>query len=147
MAAAAASLVDYVTFSRELSRHRPDFVYKRHALNDVGVILAARHHRVPLVLEVNRLYSSDAHAARFEQLRLRRFCRLLERLAINQSSVVAAVSTPLAELVRGLARRPEKVMLLPASDGPALSSSGGPASSGSGTGSICCCGPSPACPA
>ena len=120
LAAAAASFVDYVTFSRELTRHRPDFVYKRHALNDVGITLAARHHRIPLVLEVNRLYSSEAHAARFEQLRLRRFCRFLERMAINQSSVVAAVSTPLTRLVREMARRPEKVMLLPNGANPVL---------------------------
>jgi len=119
LAAAAAGVVDYVTFSRALNRHRPDFVYKRHALNDVGVILAARHHRVPLVLEVNRLYSAETHA-RFEQLRLRRFCRFWERLAVNHSSVVAAVSTPLAQLVREMARRPEKVMLLPNGANPVL---------------------------
>ncbi len=119
LAAAGSSVIDYVTFSRALRRHRPDFVYKRHALNDVGVILAARHQRVPLVLEVNRLYASEQHA-RFEQLRLRTLCRFCERLAINQASVAAAVSTPLAGLVRGLAKHPEKVIVLPNGANPVL---------------------------
>ena len=119
LAAAASSMMDYVTFGRALRKHRPDFVYKRHALNDFGVVLAARHHRVPVVLEVNRLYTSDQHT-RFEHLRFRSFCRLLERFAIDQASVVAAVSTPLAGFVRELTRNPGRVMVLPNGANPEL---------------------------
>ncbi len=119
LAAAVSSVVDYLTFGRALRKHRPDFVYKRHALNDFGVALAARHHRVPLLLEVNRLYASDQHT-RFERLRFRGLCRLLERFAINQASVVAAVSTPLAGFVRQLARNPGRVMVLPNGANPDL---------------------------
>jgi hypothetical protein len=99
IAAAVSSILDYVSFGRALRRYRPDFVYKRHALNDVGAVLAARHYRVPVLLEVNRLYASDQHT-RFESLRFRSLCRFLERVAINQPFVVAAVSTPLAALYR-----------------------------------------------
>jgi glycosyltransferase involved in cell wall biosynthesis len=119
IAAAVSSVMDYVSFGRALRRHRPDFVYKRHALNDVGALLAARHHRVPVLLEVNRLYSSDQHT-RFEALRFRSFCRLLERFAIDQASVVAAVSTPLAAFVQELAADRGRVMVLPNGANPDL---------------------------
>jgi glycosyltransferase involved in cell wall biosynthesis len=119
LAAVASSLVDYVTFGRALRKHRPDFVYKRHALNDFGVLLAARHHRVPVLLEVNRLYASEQHT-RFERLRLGWMCRFFERFAINQASVVAPVSTPLAGFVRALAKNPSRVMVLPNGANPVL---------------------------
>jgi glycosyltransferase involved in cell wall biosynthesis len=119
LASAGSSLVDYVTFGRALRKHRPDFVYKRHALNDFGAVLAARHHGVPVVLEVNRLYASEQHA-RFERLKMNWLCRLLERFAINQASVVAAVSTPLAGFVRDLAKDRSKVMVLPNGANPVL---------------------------
>ncbi len=119
LAAAASSAMDYVTFGRALRKHRPDFVYKRHALNDFGVLLAARHHRVPVLLEVNRLYASDQHT-RFERLRFRSLCRFLERFAIDQASVVAAVSTPLAGFVRALTKHPGRVMVLPNGANPEL---------------------------
>ena len=120
LAAVAYNVVDYVTFSRALRQHRPDFVYKRHALSDFGVVLAARHQKVPLVLEVNRLYSSEQHARLFEHVRLRGLCRVCERLAISGASVVAAVSTPLAGFVRALAADPDKVMVLPNGANPVL---------------------------
>ncbi len=119
LAAAASSIVDYLTFGRALRKHRPDFVYKRHALNDVGVVLASRHHGVPLLLEVNRLYASDQHT-RFEQLRFRRFSRFLERVAVTRASVVAAVSTPLAGHVRELSKNRANVMVLPNGANPDL---------------------------
>ncbi len=112
VAAAGSSVVDYFSVGRALRRHRPDFLYKRHALNDFGAVLAARHHGVPVVLEVNRLYTSEQHT-RFEGRRLERFCRWCERLAIGHASVVAAVSTPLAGCVRALTPHPETVMVLP----------------------------------
>ncbi len=119
LAAAGSSAMDYVTFGRALRQHRPDFVYKRHALNDFGVVLAARHHRVPLILEVNRLYAAIQHT-QFEQLALNGLARFCERLTINQASVVAAVSTPLAGGVRALAADPSKVMVLPNGANPDL---------------------------
>jgi glycosyltransferase involved in cell wall biosynthesis len=119
LAGIASSMLDYVTFGRALRRHRPDFVYKRHALNDFGVLVAARHHRVPVLLEVNRLYTSDQHT-RFESLRFRSLCRFFERFAIDQASVVAAVSTPLAGFVRALTKHPGRVMVLPNGANPEL---------------------------
>jgi glycosyltransferase involved in cell wall biosynthesis len=119
LAAIGYNVVDYVTFGRALRQHRPDFVYKRHALNDFGVILAAKRHGVPLLLEVNRLYSSVQHT-QFEHLRMQRLCRLCERLAASQATIVAAVSTPLADLVRGLIKDRGKVMVLPNGANPDL---------------------------
>jgi glycosyltransferase involved in cell wall biosynthesis len=74
---------------------------------------------VPVLLEVNRLYSSDEHT-RFEALRFRSFCRLLEEFAINQASVVATVSTPLAAFVQELATDRSRVIVLPNGANPEL---------------------------
>src|SRR5213595_2583863 len=58
IATLAFNVVEYIGFKRVLRRERPDLVYKRHAIYDVGIVLAARQAGVPLVLEVNCPYSS-----------------------------------------------------------------------------------------
>jgi len=119
LAAAAYNLVDYVTFTLALRRCRPDFVYKRHAIHDFGVILAARHQGIPTVLEVNCPYSSPQHA-RFERVRFKSLARLCERWAVGLATVVAAVSSPLAGFLRGLVRHADHIMVLPNGANPAL---------------------------
>jgi hypothetical protein len=41
----------------EIGRYQPDFLYKRHACNDVAALAAAASADVPAVLEVNCLLS------------------------------------------------------------------------------------------
>src|SRR5262245_14966448 len=63
LALLAYNLREYWQFRQRLRLERPAFVYKRHALLDVGAVLAAQAEHVPLVLEVNRPYSAESYAA------------------------------------------------------------------------------------
>jgi glycosyltransferase involved in cell wall biosynthesis len=97
-AAAAHNLVERRQARRLLARVRPAFVYCRHALNDVGLLEAARERGTPSVLEVNTLYSSDVLQT-FEPLTFRRLARRLETRALRLAGVVVAVSSPMRDLV------------------------------------------------
>lgn len=96
VAAVGYSVVDAFTFFRRLRRVRPDFVYKRHALNDFGVALASRLAGVPLVLEVNCPYASPRHRE-FERVHLVGVVRWTERLALRTATLVLPVSSPLRD--------------------------------------------------
>lgn len=109
---AAYNVAEWGTARRAMRRWRPAFVYKRHALNDVGVLHAARAAGVPSVLEVNALYSS-ASLGQFEPLRFRRLARAAERTALELADVVVAVSSPLAAMVQDMAPRVRSVLVMP----------------------------------
>lgn len=106
------NLVEYRRLRTRLKRSRPDFVYKRHALFDVGTLLAARAERVPVVLEVNRPYSAESYSA-FEPIIFAHTAARLERVAFDAATVIAVVSTPLKTLVLGQGIGEEKVLLTP----------------------------------
>jgi glycosyltransferase involved in cell wall biosynthesis len=112
LCAVALNALDYARFKGVLRNYRPDFVYKRHALNDAGVVLAARRSGVPVVLEVNCPYSSPRHQE-FERVRFKRLTAWLEKRAFDSADLVVAVSTPLADYIRKVARDPDKVAVLP----------------------------------
>jgi glycosyltransferase involved in cell wall biosynthesis len=112
LAAAAFNLVDFLKCRRSLREFQPAFVYKRHALYDLGVVLAAQRQGVPVVLEVNRPYSLDTYAE-FEPLRFPRLARWFERQALQRSDVVAAVSTPLRDFVDALSGTPGRALVVP----------------------------------
>src|SRR5204863_1249333 len=86
-AALAYNIPEYLQFRRLLRRVRPDFVYKRHALYDVGAIGAARAEGVPVVLEVNRPYSARSYYE-FEPLRFIHAAERLERTAFNDATLI-----------------------------------------------------------
>jgi glycosyltransferase involved in cell wall biosynthesis len=98
--------------SRTLRAERPDLVYKRHALHDFGVVLAARRRGVPVVVEVNAAYSSASHQ-KFERVRFWRLAQLGERMALRHASLVVAVSTPLRQIVERYCASPDRAKVLP----------------------------------
>jgi glycosyltransferase involved in cell wall biosynthesis len=112
LAAFGYSCLEYLSFRRRLRKERPDLIYKRHALLDAGVVLAAKHERVPLILEVNGAYSSAQHQA-FEHVSFKSLNSLIERLVFTSASVVATVSSPLARYVASLSRGRARTLLLP----------------------------------
>ncbi len=112
LAAAGYSISESRRGRRLMRDLRPDFLYKRHALNDVGMLSAARSAGVPSVLEVNVLYSSES-LGQFEPLRFRRLGRAAERKALELADIVVTVSTPLKTLVLDIAPRARMVMVLP----------------------------------
>jgi glycosyltransferase involved in cell wall biosynthesis len=118
LVALAYNVVDLVTVLRTLRRYRPDLLYKRHALYDLGAIFAARIRGVPVILEVNAAYSSPVYQA-LERIRFRRIARFCERLSVNSATVVAAVSTPLRDLLAAVAQRLDHIIVVPNGANPA----------------------------
>jgi glycosyltransferase involved in cell wall biosynthesis len=112
LAAAAVSISEGPTGGRLLKRLRPDVVYKRHALNDIGMLKAASAAGIPSVLEVNALYSSSS-LGQFEPLRFPRVAVAIERAALELATIVVTVSSPLKALVHELAPRVRRVLVVP----------------------------------
>jgi glycosyltransferase involved in cell wall biosynthesis len=112
LGAVVCNAVDYLNLQCALGRHKPDLVYKRHAMYDAGIVLACQRAGVPIVLEVNCPYSSAQHS-RFEQVTFPRLARLLERLAFRRASLVATVSSPLGALIKEIGGRDLPVVVIP----------------------------------
>ncbi len=102
LASIAGNMVEYLQVRRALADRRPDFLYTRHARNDVGALAAARRAGVPSVLEVNCLFTGPGYRE-FEPMALERVSVALERRALVLATHRLAVSTPLAEHIAALA--------------------------------------------
>jgi glycosyltransferase involved in cell wall biosynthesis len=101
-AAAGHDFLERRTARRKVQQTRADLIYKRHALNSVSTLAVAQEARIPSVLEVNTVYSSDELQS-FEPLQFRRLARALEARAFATATLVVAVSSPMASLVQALA--------------------------------------------
>lgn len=116
-----ASLAYNVPGSMKVRRHmsmpRLDVMYARHARFDLAPLLVAHRRGVPIVLEVNAVYSARPYSD-FEPLVLRGVAERLERRAFDLASVVVAVSTPLARQVHALAPA-AKLAVIPNAANPA----------------------------
>ena len=112
LAAVAYNMPERYSVRRLLARTRPAFVYQRHALNDIGILQAARAAGIPSALEVNVLYSSRS-LGEFEPLHFPRLARQMERKGLELADLVITVSSPLAALVRELAPNVRAVLVLP----------------------------------
>ena len=111
-AAAALNAPEYFQVARRLRRGGADLLYARHALLDVGALAAAARQGVPSVLEVNFAYSAEA-VRLFEPVRLTGLVRRAERTALRLATVIVAVSTPLADCLRGIAQSELPLLVLP----------------------------------
>jgi glycosyltransferase involved in cell wall biosynthesis len=109
LASVAFNVPDYVRVRSSIRQFRPDLLYKRHSRFDVAALAAARRAGIPSVLEVNCLFTQGAYE-RFEPVALRGLAVRLERQALTMATIVAAVSTPLADQIRALAGRPAVVI-------------------------------------
>jgi glycosyltransferase involved in cell wall biosynthesis len=116
LAALGCNAGEAVAVRRAIARFRPDFMYKRHARNDISALAVARSRGVRTALEVNCLFSSGAFL-QFEPLFFRRMTAAMERRALSLASVVFAVSSPLVDEIRALGVR--NVQLLPNGANPA----------------------------
>jgi glycosyltransferase involved in cell wall biosynthesis len=112
LGALAYNAVDWVMVRRAIRRHRSDLMYKRHALYDLGAIFAARSAGIPVILEVNAAYSSTVYQA-FERIRFKHLARLCERFSVGAATLVAAVSTPLRDLLVALAPASGHIIVVP----------------------------------
>lgn len=109
LAAVACNAAEGPAVRRAIDEFRPDFMYKRHARNDMAALAAARSRGVASALEVNCLFSSPGYL-RFEPLTFRRLTTSMERRALSLASIVFAVSSPLADEIRALGVRHVEVL-------------------------------------
>ena len=115
----AANAVEFAIMRRRLRALAPAFVYKRHALFDLGTVFAATLSGIPVVLEVNRLYASQT-MRQFEPLTFARLAARLERRVIRLSTLVLAVSTPLRRQIEQVAGSGVNVLVVPNGADPGL---------------------------
>jgi glycosyltransferase involved in cell wall biosynthesis len=112
VATLSANIVEFEAMRRKLRTGSYDLLYKRHALFDVGAVQAASRLGIPIVLEVNALYSSPA-MNEFEPLTLRRLAARFERRTFRLATVTVAVSTPLRRQIEEVAGRGVRVVVVP----------------------------------
>src|SRR5690242_15966377 len=105
----AHNVPEFVQMGRAIDTFGPDLIYKRHARFDLAPLLVARRRRIPVVLEVNAVYSARPYRD-FEPLAFRNIARTLERRAFARATTVVTVSTPLVAQVRALADVPTIVL-------------------------------------
>ena len=101
LSALAYNAIDRITVGRAIRRNRPDLLYKRHALFDLGALVAARRAGVPVILEVNSAYSSPVYQG-LEDIRFKGLATRCERQCVKGATLVVAVSTPLRDLLAAL---------------------------------------------
>lgn len=118
-AALGLNVAEYLRVKGQLRVENADILYTRHALLDVGALLAAKHRGVPVVLEVNTAYSAP-QVRQFEPISLVRTVRREERSALRAATLVVAVSSPLAEYLRQLGGPRLRVLVLPNGANPTL---------------------------
>ena len=104
LASIAGNLIEYLDVRRAAREFAPDFLYKRHARNDVGALLAARRAGVPSLLEVNCLFTGEGYRT-FEPMALEPVAAALEKRALRLADERLAVSTPLAMQITRLSQR------------------------------------------
>jgi glycosyltransferase involved in cell wall biosynthesis len=108
----AANVPESARVRRQLRAGSYELLYTRHALFDLGAVQAARRMRIPVVLEVNALYSSAA-MNEFEPLTLRRLAAWFERRVFRLATVIVAVSTPLRRQIEEAAGPGVRVLVVP----------------------------------
>jgi glycosyltransferase involved in cell wall biosynthesis len=102
-AAVGYNVPDYFAVSKAIDRFRPDLMYKRHGRYDVAALVAAKRRGIPVILEVNAVYSARPYRD-FEPLLLQPVAERLERRAFSLATTLYAVSTPMARQVAALGR-------------------------------------------
>ena len=110
LAQAATSGATFLPIRHRIAAFRPDFIYKRHAKYDFGPVLAARHSRVPVILEVNCVYSAPS-LRKFEPVSFSSALAATERWIFDHVDRNIAVSTPLMRELLAVGPRARAVVM------------------------------------
>jgi len=105
------SLVGYRALSTAIRASRPDFIYERYTLFNLAGILAARRHRLRIVLEVNAPLAFER--ARYERLALKRLAQYCEARICRLADAVVVVSTPLKAYLVDQGVAPDRITIVP----------------------------------
>lgn len=103
--------VAYRRLAGAIRRSRPDLLYERYAAFTFAGVLAARRHRVPVVLEVNSPLAAERE--RHGGLTLRRAARACERVVCGRADLTVVVSTELARALAAGGATPRRLCVLP----------------------------------
>jgi glycosyltransferase involved in cell wall biosynthesis len=114
-----ANALEYAAAIRTLRRRRPELLYKRHALFDIGTVAAAARLGIPVVVEANVLYTS-ASMRRFERVAFAGLAASIERRVFRLADLVVAVSTPLRRQIEQAGGPNVRVVVLPNGADPDL---------------------------
>ncbi len=91
------NVVDYFRVRSAVKKHRPDFIYERYSSYDFAGVMAAKHAKVPIIVEVN-----VTHAGRFKfrfPISFGRILKWTEAFVLQYADGVVVVSEALKECV------------------------------------------------
>jgi glycosyltransferase involved in cell wall biosynthesis len=103
--------------NRAVVNLRPDLIYDRYAHHSFAAILAARRHRLPVILEVNSPYYIQKK--QWEKLYFPALSRSSEKRILNAASHLLVVSTPLKKIVMDYGVPGNKISVMPNGTDPA----------------------------
>src|SRR5437773_3255366 len=89
--------VSYARVKRAIESFRPDVIYERYALFNLGGVLASRRYRIPLVLEVNAPYAVARR--KYSGLRLGWLADHCEQFVWTNATRVLPVTEVLAGII------------------------------------------------
>ncbi|HEY2923914.1 MAG TPA: glycosyltransferase family 4 protein [Candidatus Eisenbacteria bacterium] len=97
---------------RAVREFHPDAIYDRYVSYSYAAVLAARRHRLPILLEVNSPYSYQKQTFD-ERLYFPRLNRSMERRICRDATTVITVSTPLKKFLVSIGVPGERVVVMP----------------------------------
>jgi glycosyltransferase involved in cell wall biosynthesis len=100
----------YAPIRRRIAAYKPDFIYKRHAKYDFGTVAAARQSGIPLILEVNCVYSAPS-LRRYEPASFPASLERVERWIFDHSDENIVVSTALKHELHAVAPKASAVVM------------------------------------
>src|SRR5687768_13418729 len=100
----------YAPIRRRIAAYKPDFIYKRHAKYDFGTVVAARRTGIPLILEVNCVYSAPS-LRKYEPASFPAGLQRVERWIFDHTDENIVVSTPLKHELRAVAPRASALVM------------------------------------
>lgn len=99
--------ISYFRVNRYCKKHSIDFIYERYALFHFGGVLAAKHNKIPLILEVNTPY---AYAwDRYDKLYFKKLSRRIEKWVFQNADQVVVVSEALKDYLAKMGVEPDKI--------------------------------------
>jgi glycosyltransferase involved in cell wall biosynthesis len=99
------------TLRKQIASWRPDFIYERYTIFNVGGLAAARAAGIPFILEVNAPLAWER--SNYEQLSFRRLASRREVEVCSGADVVIAVSTPLRDYLIDIGVPRQRIVVLP----------------------------------
>jgi len=109
--------VSYARVKKAIESFRPDVIYERYALFNLGGVWASRRYGIPLVLEVNAPYATARR--KYDGLRLHRLADRAEHFVWRRATRVLPVTEVLARMIGDAGVPMERMTVIPNAVDPA----------------------------